>query len=112
MKLKIQLTFLLLFFVSAILYVGGGAIYAVRQGVKPMQSVSAHPHMQHWLFIGALVRDGVAFSRAKIDNIRSRTGSATYVPIQEAQTAKQGPAGNCKPSDVADDDDSQDEVVE
>ena len=76
-----------------------------------MQSVSAHPHMQHWLFIGALVRDGVAFSRAKFDNFRSRTGGATYVPIQEAQPSNQEPAENSEPSDVADND-SQDEVVE
>jgi hypothetical protein len=64
-------TLILIFFVSSLLYIGGGALYAIKVQGKDFQTDEAKwrvllPHRSYWLAGVSLVTDGCAWSRMTV----------------------------------------------
>jgi hypothetical protein len=66
--------FLLVVFLGAGVYLGGGTLYGKKmgRGGSRLGPISAHPHTGAWYEVGALCADGVSFVRARGGRARAR----------------------------------------
>jgi hypothetical protein len=73
-------TFLLIVFLGAAFYSGGGIAYNHKTKQMPLDK-DAFPHKEHWVFVGGLVVDGARFSWAQS---RARYLEARGLPTDPA----------------------------
>ena len=76
------MSFLIVVMLCFTLYVGGGLGFAARQGGAPA-ALSSHLHCARWQGLAGLVADGVALTRARLQDGKD-VGGGGYTPVGEA----------------------------
>lgn len=81
------------------LYVGGGIGFVARASGTPVYRLMVHPHYSRWLELGALVSDGVAFSRAHAQAWQAGRPMPRSPNEQRGSGSRSNRGSTCKPGE-------------